>query len=179
MKPTIVIYGSSTGTCQEIAETIASKLGADIIDAASLNADAIASHDNLILGTSTWGAGEMQDDWYDGVKELKSADLSSKTVALFGCGDSESYPDTFCGGMKELYDAAKEAGATVLDGVSADGYTFDESEAVEGDKFVGLASTTLTRTTRQKSASTPGLKASNHHSKLHVSILSLCITFCE
>lgn len=84
MKPTIVIYGSSTGTCQEIAETIASKLGADIIDAASLNADAIASHDNLILGTSTWGAGEMQDDWYDGVKELKSADLSSKTVALFG-----------------------------------------------------------------------------------------------
>lgn len=139
MKPTIVIYGSSTGTCQEIAETIASKLGADIIDAASLNADAIASHDNLILGTSTWGAGEMQDDWYDGVKELKSADLSGKTVALFGCGDSESYPDTFCGGMKELYDAAKGAGATVLDGVSADGYTFDESEAVEGDKFVGLA----------------------------------------
>ena len=139
MKPTIVIYGSSTGTCQEIAETIASKLGADIIDAASLNADVIASHDNLILGTSTWGAGEMQDDWYDGVKELKSADLSGKTVALFGCGDSESYPDTFCGGMKELYDAAKGAGATVLDGVSTDGYTFDGSEAVEGDKFVGLA----------------------------------------
>lgn len=41
--------------------------------------------------------------------------------------------------MKELYDAAKGAGATVLDGVSADGYNFDESEAVEGDKFVGLA----------------------------------------
>lgn len=138
MKPTIVIYGSSTGTCQEIAETIASKLGADIIDAASLNADAIASHDNLILGTSTWGAGEMQDDWYDGVKTLQNAGLSGKTVALFGCGDSESYPDTFCGGMKELYDAVVVAGGNVLPGVSTEGYTFDESEAVVDGKFVGL-----------------------------------------
>ena len=139
MKATIVIYGSSTGTCQGIAETIASKLGVEAIDVTSMSADTIAANDNLILGTSTWGAGEMQDDWYDGVKTLKSAGLSGKTVALFGCGDSESYPDTFCGGMKELYDAVKEAGANVLDGVSTDGYTFDESESVVGDKFVGLA----------------------------------------
>ena len=64
---------------------------------------------------------------------------AGKTVALFGCGDSESYPDTFCGGMKELYDAAVEAGATVLPGVSTDGYTYDDSEAIDGDKFLGLA----------------------------------------
>ena len=139
MKSTIVIYGSSTGSCQSIAETIASKLGVEAVDVTSINDDTIASHDNLILGTSTWGAGEMQDDWYDGVKTLKSAGLAVKTVALFGCGDSESYSDTFCGGMKELYDAAVEAGATVLPGVSTDGYTFDDSEAVEGDKFLGLA----------------------------------------
>ena len=139
MKTTIVIYGSSTGSCQSIAETIASKLGVEAVDVTSINDDTIASHDNLILGTSTWGAGEMQDDWYDGVKTLKSAGLAGKTVALFGCGDSESYSDTFCGGMKELYDAAVEAGATVLPGVSTDGYTFDDSEAVEGDKFLGLA----------------------------------------
>ena len=139
MKSTIVIYGSSTGSCQSIAETIASKLGVEAVDVANISDDTIASHDNLILGTSTWGAGEMQDDWYDGVKTLKSAGLSGKTVALFGCGDSESYSDTFCGGMKELHDAAVEAGANVLPGVSTEGYTFDDSEAVDGDKFVGLA----------------------------------------
>ena len=139
MKTTIVIYGSSTGSCQSIAETIASKLGAEAVDVTSINDDTIASHENLILGTSTWGAGEMQDDWYDGVKVLKSAGLNGKTVAIFGCGDSESYPDTFCGGMKELFDAAVEAGANVLPGVATDDYTFDDSEAVEGDKFVGLA----------------------------------------
>ena len=90
MKSTIVIYGSSTGSCQSIAETIASKLCAEAIDVANLDNDVIANHDNLILGTSTWGAGEMQDDWYDGVKTLKAAGLAGKTVALFGCGDSES-----------------------------------------------------------------------------------------
>ena len=140
MKKTVIIYGTSTGTCEDLAGRIGAKLGVNnIINVTDLDDSIIAENDNLILGTSTWGAGEMQDDWYDGIKVLKSANLEGKTVALFGCGDSESYPDTFCGGMKELYDAAKEAGATVLDGVSADGYTFDESEAVEGDKFVGLA----------------------------------------
>ena len=81
----------------------------------------------------------MQDDWYDGVKVLKGADLSGKTVALFGCGDSESYPDTFVGGMAEIYNAAKAAGADVIGAVSTDGYTFDDSESVVDGHFVGLA----------------------------------------
>ena len=138
MKSTIVIYGSSTGTCQSIAETIAGKLGASAVDVSSIDEAAISDHDNLVLGTSTWGAGELQDDWNDGINLLKSAGLSGKTVALFGCGDAESYPDTFCGGMKELYDAAVVAGGNVLPGVSTEGYTFDDSEAVEDGNFVGL-----------------------------------------
>lgn len=140
MKKTVIVYGTSTGTCEELANKIGGKLGVDnIINVTDLDSSVIADNDNLILGTSTWGAGEMQDDWYDGVKTLKSAGLAGKTVALFGCGDSESYPDTFCGGMKELYDAAVEAGATVLPGVSTDGYTYDDSDAVEDGKFLGLA----------------------------------------
>lgn len=91
------------------------------------------------MGTSTWGAGELQDDWYDGVNVLKAADLAGKTVAVFGCGDSESYSDTFCGAMAEIYNAAKDAGATLVGEVSTDGYTYDDSEAVVDDKFVGLA----------------------------------------
>lgn len=137
MKKTIVVYGSSTGVCESIANTIAGKLGVEAIEVTNFSADTIADNDNLILGTSTWGAGELQDDWYDGVETLKSSDLSGKTIALFGCGDSESYSDTFCGGMKEIYDACE--GANILEGVSTDGYTFDDSEAVVDGKFVGLA----------------------------------------
>lgn len=139
MKKTIVVYGSSTGTCQSIAETIASKLGVEAIDVTKFDADVIAANDNLLLGTSTWGAGELQDDWYDGLNVLKAADLAGKTVAVFGCGDSESYSDTFCGAMAEIYNAVKDADATLVGGVSTDGYTYDDSEAVVDDKFVGLA----------------------------------------
>ena len=137
MKKTIVVFGSTTGTCEEIANTIADKLGVEAINVSDFSEDTIKENDNLILGTSTWGSGELQDDWYDGVEVLKNADLSGKTVALFGCGDSESYSDTFCGGMKELYDTCQ--GANILPGVSTDGYTFDDSDAVVDGKFVGLA----------------------------------------
>lgn len=139
MGKTIVVYGSSTGTCEAIAGKIAEKLGVEAINVSDLTADVIAENDNLLIGTSTWGAGELQDDWYDGVDTLKGAELSGKVVAVFGCGDSASYSDTFCGAMKELYDAAKAGGATVVGEVDIDGYTFDDSDAVVDNKFVGLA----------------------------------------
>lgn len=139
MSKTIVVYGSTTGTCEGIAQTLGEKLGADVINVSDLTADELSSADNLVLGTSTWGAGELQDDWYDGVSLVKSADLSGKKVAIFGCGDSASYSDTFCGGMKEIYDAAVAAGATVVGAVSTDGYTFDDSDAAVGGQFLGLA----------------------------------------
>lgn len=97
MNKTIVVFGSSTGTCEAIAEKIASKLGAEVINVQDLTADVVADNQNLILGTSTWGAGELQDDWYDGLRVLQGADLSGKTIALFGCGDCESYGDTLRG----------------------------------------------------------------------------------
>ena len=140
MKKTVIIYGTSTGTCEDLASRIGAKLGVDnIINVTDLDENVIAENDNLILGTSTWGAGEMQDDWHDGIKVIKSADLSGKTVALFGCGDSGSYPDTFVGGMAEIYNAVKTAGANVIGAVSTEGYTFDDSESVVDGKFVGLA----------------------------------------
>lgn len=140
MKKTVIIYGSSTGMCEDLATKIGAKLGVDnIINVTDLDNNVIANNDNLILGTSTWGAGEVQDDWYDGIKTLKSTGLGGKTVALFGCGDSVSYSDTFVGGMAEIYNAAKEAGADVIGAVATEGYTFDDSESVVDGKFVGLA----------------------------------------
>ena len=138
MSKTIVVYGSSTGTCEAIAEKIAEKLGVESLNVQDLTADIVAANDNLILGTSTWGAGELQDDWYDGLNILKGADLSGKTIALFGCGDAESYGDTFVGGIAELYNAIKDSGAQFIGAVPTDGYSFSDSEAVINGKFIGL-----------------------------------------
>ena len=140
MKKTVIIYGTSTGVCEDLANRIGTKLGVDnIINVTNLDDNVIADNENLILGTSTWGAGEVQDDWYDGLRIIKSANLNGKTVALFGCGDSESYPDTVVGGMAEIYHAVTDAGAQVIGAVATEGYTFDDSESVVDGKFVGLA----------------------------------------
>lgn len=88
MKKTGVFYGSTTGTTESVARMIANKLGissSDVYDVSKLTADVAGSYEALILGTSTWGDGELQDDWYDGIKVLKGMDLSGKTVA---CSDA-------------------------------------------------------------------------------------------
>ena len=115
-----------------------SKLGCEALNVQDLTADVVAANQNLILGTSTWGAGELQDDWYDGLKTLQGADLSGKTIALFGCGDCSSYSDTFVGGIGELYNGIKDSGAKFIGAVETDGYTFDDSEAIIDGKFIGL-----------------------------------------
>lgn len=142
MKKMVIIYGSSTGTCEGIAQTIAEKLGvasADVIDASKITTEKVAEYDVLLLGTSTWGDGELQDDWYDAINAVKAADLSGKTVALFGCGDSESYCDTYCDGMGVIYNELQDSGCTFVGQVSADDYSYSSSIAVVDGKFVGLA----------------------------------------
>ena len=139
MSKIAVFYGSTTGTCETLAGQIAEKLGtSDVFSAADLDAAKIADYDVLVLGSSTWGDGELQDDWYDAVETLKKADLSGKKVALFGCGDSASYPDTFCSAMGIIYEAV--AGAKVIgQGISTDGYTFGASQAVVDGVWVGCS----------------------------------------
>lgn len=139
MNKTLVVFGSTTGSCEDYAKRIADRLSADVINVADVDADKLGEYGFLVLGTSTWGAGEIQDDWYDGLEVLKQADLTGKTVALFGCGDADSYSDTFCGGMNELYKAVAAKGAEIVGKVDAGAYTYDDSEAVVDGMFVGLA----------------------------------------
>lgn len=140
MKKTVIIYGSTTGNAASAAESIAAKLGSDatVKEVSAASKSDLDDFDNIILGSSTWGDGELQDDWYDAVETLKKADLSGKKVALFGCGDSASYTDTFCSAMGIIYEAV--AGATVVGkGISTDGYSFSNSLAVVDGAWVGCA----------------------------------------
>ena len=134
-----IIFGSSMGNTEEAASFLAENLGLEneLLNVANCDAAKLNGFDKLILGVSTWGTGDLQDDWdafdFGGLK------LSGKTVAIFGTGDAESYADSFCGAMGKLYDEVVKAGAKVVGEVSTDGYTFDGSDAVRNGKFVGLA----------------------------------------
>ncbi len=135
-----IIYGSTMGNTESAASQIAEALSlhdVTLIGVADMTAETLNSYSNLILGTSTWGSGDLQDDWDCEISTLQSADLSGKTVALFGCGDAGSYPDTFVDGIGTLYEAAKSAGATIVGSV-ADDYSYSSSSAVGDGEFVGL-----------------------------------------
>ena len=136
-----IFYGSSGGNTQSVAKNIAKKLGigeSDIHDVAKAKASDLAAYEALIFGSSTWGLGDLQDDWEGFIDEVAKADLSGKKVALFGCGDSSSYPDTFCDAMGKIYQAIKDK-TTVVGFTDSEGYSFDASEAVVNNQFAGLA----------------------------------------
>mgnify|MGYP000379341182 CR=1 FL=1 len=85
-----IFFGSTMGTTEAVAADIAKQLGvadADVHNVADKPAGEVQKYDLLVLGSSTWGAGELQDDWYGFLAQLKAQDLSGKKVALFGCGD--------------------------------------------------------------------------------------------
>lgn len=141
MKKVGIFYGSSTGTTQDIAERIGKKLGvnaSDIKDIGSSSVDDFQAYDVLLLGSSTWGDGDVQDEWMDVESDLKSADLSGKTVALFGVGDGASYGDSFCSAIGELYKLLANSKATFVGSVDPEGYDFEDSAALIDGKFVGL-----------------------------------------
>lgn len=137
-----IYYGSTTGTAQSAAEQIRDALGGEVEVCASIGGasmEELLSCDLLVLGSSTWGCGELQDDWAAALPELRKLDLSGKTVALFGVGDQSGWGDTFVDAMGILYETVKACGANVVGAWPTDGYGHSASRAVMGGMFVGLA----------------------------------------
>ncbi len=137
---TAIFYASSTGNSEITAKEIAKKLDInDIFDISSEGVDKIDEYEKMIIGTSTWGEGDLQDDFDDVWNEFCDIDFTGKTVALFGLGDQESYCDNYVDAMGTIYEQITSAGAKVVGFTSCDGYEHEESKAQKGDEFVGLA----------------------------------------
>lgn len=95
MGKTAIIYGSTTGTTENIAGRIAEQMNIaseDVYEVAKITPADVAQYDMLLLGCSTWGAGDLQDDWYKGLEMLKQTDLTGKKIAFFGAGDHRPIP---------------------------------------------------------------------------------------
>lgn len=137
-----IFFGSTTGNTEQLASDIAAQLGvaaSDIHNVGESSADDVDAYDEILLGSSTWGAGDLQDDWYDFLDALKGKDLAGKKVGLFGCGDSGSYPDTFCGALAEIHDALVGTGCTFVGTYEPTDYDVTDSAVCQDGKFVGLA----------------------------------------
>lgn len=135
-----IFYGSATGTTAEVARRIGKLMGVadnDIHDVAVTTPDTVGHYDLLIMGSSTWGSGDLEDDWYDFLAGIESLDLHGKKIALFGCGD-ETMSDTFCDAVGIIYDRIKGTGADFIGDFPADVYHYDHSAASDGATMRGL-----------------------------------------
>ncbi len=136
-----VFYGSSTGNTEAAAKQIQQELGADIVktfDVANAKANDIEQFSNLIFGSSTWGIGDMQDDFEDFLSQIKKAKLEGKKVAIFGFGDQETYADSYVDAIGKIYETLDGKGCQIVGKVSTDSYEYDNSKAEVDGQFVGL-----------------------------------------
>jgi flavodoxin I len=145
-----IFFGTDTGRTRLIAKQMAKKLG-DAADApvniGRTTLEDFLAYDALIVGSPTLGDGELpgqsvglgQPSWEEFVPQLASADLSGKTIAIFGLGDQKKYAEEFVDAIGLLHDAFVAAGARVVGRWPTAGYQFTASQAVDGDEFLGLA----------------------------------------
>jgi flavodoxin I len=133
-----IYYGSTIGDTESIAQLLGNKLNIEVLPI-SQGIKNIDHLDLILLGSSTWGYGELQDDWSDKISDLKEINLSGKKIGIFGTGDQESYPDTFCDALGILAKLVKDAGGQIIGMTSKENYNFIESKALEDNKLVGLA----------------------------------------
>lgn len=137
-----IFYGSSTGNTEAVAKQLQKELGEDKVetfDVAEAKLADLENFSNIILGTSTWGIGDLQDDFEDFLSELSNANLSGKKLAIYGLGDQYSYSDSFVDGMGEIYELLKDKSCELVGEIPTEGYEYDSSRAEKEGQLVGLA----------------------------------------
>ncbi|WP_461642962.1 flavodoxin [Labilibaculum euxinus] len=136
-----IFYGSSTGNTESAAKLIQKELGEDkavIFDVSEAKSSDVEQFNNLIFGTSTWGTGDLQDDFECFLAELLNSNLAGKKIALFGLGDQCSYSDSFVDGLGEIYELLEDKNSELIGKTSIEGYEYDASKAEKEGQFVGL-----------------------------------------
>jgi flavodoxin I len=136
-----IFYGSSTGNTRDVSVQLREALGpdaADLLDVAETAPQDLGRYRNLVFAVSTWGAGDLQDDWETFFPGLNSVDLSGKVVGLLVLGDQKNYPDTFVDCLAVLADKVTEQGGICVGDTSTEGYSFESSRGVRNGRFPGL-----------------------------------------
>lgn len=134
MEKVLVIYGTTMGNTEKLAEKIVTELKSDGVETTlknvtDANIGELLDYGIIILGSSTWGDGELQEDFADFYSKLEGMDLNGKKAAVFGPGDS-SY-DQFCKAVNILEECLKKCGAKLLlDGLKIDGEIDDSTELI-------------------------------------------------
>ena len=138
MAKVLIVYGSTTGNTESVANDIAGilKNGGNevaVLDAGKATpAGLCAGFDCVLFGCSTWGdeSIELQDDFVPLFDAFDTIGASGVKAAAFGCGDT-SYT-YFCGAVDAITEKLGELGAKIVaDGLKIDGDPSDAESDVK------------------------------------------------
>ena len=138
MKDVYVVYWSSTGNTQAMAEAVGDGVTeaggiAHVVDVSSADASVLKDVESFALGASAMGAEELDPDMDDFVTRVE-AFAAGKTIGLFGSydwGDGEW--------MRQWAGRMQDAGATVAGGEDCIANLAPDEEAVAKCKALGAA----------------------------------------
>ncbi len=145
MNKTVLIFWPKGGNVENAANLIAKEYGdINVKPINEVNADTFLQHDKFIIGGSTlgaetWEGTQNESPWNSFFSDVKKHDFSSKKVALFGLGDQVLWSTNFVDGLAIIHNAFVKAKAKIVGKWPTKGYDFTDSQAVDGDNFVGLA----------------------------------------
>ena len=74
----------------------------------------IENYENLIFVTPTYQVGEAHAAWMNNLKKLEEIDFTGKVVGLVGLGNQFAFGESFCGGIRHLYDVIVKKGGKVV-----------------------------------------------------------------
>ena len=141
-----VLFGPVGGSTEKIAKLIAEKIGSDkcdIVPVKDADEKLVSEYKNIIIGGSTigthnWSIPNSSNDWDEFLPKFRAINFEGKNCAIFGLGDHLGYPNSFVDSMRIIYDILKDNKATIHGFCNTDDYEFNESQAIEDGKFVGL-----------------------------------------
>lgn len=139
MNKIAILYGTSGGSVETVAKQLQDLFEgeADIFNVLDVSLTEIVDYPYIVVGTSTTGIGDLQDDWEGFLPSFAKIDFTGKKVAIFALGDSASYSTSFAESMKVVYDEIYDK-VKIIGQVPDEGYTYDDSIAVEDGMWIGL-----------------------------------------
>ncbi|MFN7249989.1 MAG: flavodoxin [Anaerobacillus sp.] len=132
MSKVLLVYASMTGNTEEMANLVEKGLQTEGVtvdkkDVIDVDLSTLEEYENIILGAYTWGEGALPDEFLDLYDDMETIDLSGKTFAVFGTGDS-GYA-IYCGAVDLLEDVIKEKGGKLaLEGLKVENCPEGEDE---------------------------------------------------
>ena len=146
MSKTAIFFGPLDGAVHRVAKKVRDEIGADKVEMVPVKDASVADlekYDKIIFGISTvgsetWHSTYSNADWSKFLPEIGKTTYEGKTLAIYGLGDHITYAPTFVDHIGLLANALKKNGAELVGKVPTGEYEFEDSKAIEGDKFMGL-----------------------------------------